>query len=400
MAPAEDPAPCFPEAARGLPWPERTTLAVGLFAVAVGVTIALQRHQFTQPSYEAAVIALVVAPWVLDMLGWPPSLLRSEHNHVWLLVAWSVIVLGGVFWLIHTSHTSNDFAPFMLTVLIGEMAAVSGPWFASAVWATAIGELIVFANVYHYSGMYIWGFAFTIGWMGGAAFRQQVVVTYQLEQAQSRLAARAVEEERHRLARDVHDLIAHSLAVTMLQLSGARLALKAGDTFEAIAALEDAEAAGRSAMAEIHRTVGLLGSSDSDPTSSAHPTPRAADLPGLVSDFRRAGLGVEFALEGDLDAVPLATGLASYRLVQESLANAVKHAPGAPVELWVGVTDRDITIKVVNPVVSGAANRSTGGNGLRGMAERAELLGGMASASNGNGTWNVEACIPWQPAST
>jgi signal transduction histidine kinase len=184
----------------------------------------------------------------------------------------------------------------------------------------------------------------------------------------------------------------------MLQLTGARLALKAGDTDEALEALEEAEAAGRSAMTEIHRTVGLLGSSDSHSTQLA--TPKAADLPGLVADFRHAGLMVEFDLEGNLDAVPLATGLASYRLVQESLSNAVKHAPGAPVQLRVQVTDTDVRINVVNPVVAGYRAATSGGNGVRGMAERADLLGGMATAGNGDGTWKVDACIPWeaQPA--
>lgn len=379
-----------------VPWPEMTPVAIALFALSVGVVLALQRHEFSRPNYELAVIAVVIAPWFLDAFMRPASFLRQPRFAIPVFVAWSVIVLAGVFWLMHTSKSGVDFSPFVLTILVGEMAAIAGPRFGAGVWAASVGGLIVFATVYHYTGMYIWGFAFTIGWMGGTAFRRQVVVTLELTQAQSQLAAQAVEDERHRLARDVHDLIAHSLAVTMLQLSGARLALKAGDTAEAIAALEDAEAAGRAAMSEIHRTVGLLGSSER--ADAAHATPSAADLTSLVSTFRTAGLSVDFELVGDLDTVPLATGLASYRLVQESLANAVKHAPGAPVRLSVGVTDRDITIKVVNPVVSGVAGGSTGGNGLRGMAERAELLGGVASAGNGDGTWKVEACIPWERA--
>jgi signal transduction histidine kinase len=179
----------------------------------------------------------------------------------------------------------------------------------------------------------------------------------------------------------------------MLQLSGARLALKAGENEEALAALEDAEAAGRSAMAEIHRTVGLLETSGAEGAQSA--TPSAADLPRLVADFRRAGLTVDFHLEGDLASVPMATGLAAFRVVQESLSNAVKHAPGAPVRLRVRVTSEDIVVSVVNPVVVGAAPRlPAGGNGLRGMSERAELLGGMAAAGNGDGTWKVDARLP------
>jgi signal transduction histidine kinase len=255
------------------------------------------------------------------------------------------------------------------------------------------------------SGQVIWIFAFAIGWFGGAAYRSQLKIATELAKAQDELAARAAEEERHRLARDIHDLIAHSLAVTMLQLSGARLALEAGDTDEAVAALADAEAAGRAAMAEIHRTVGLLGQGDDD-----RPTPCATDLPELVDGFKRAGLEVQFDLEGELSKVPFAAGLATYRVVQESLSNAVKHAPGAPVTVQVRVQTGDVDIKVVNPIASsprlglgtngvggaGGAGQAVGaGQGVRGMTERAELLGGTARALNGDGTWKVEAHIPW-----
>jgi signal transduction histidine kinase len=377
----------------GLPWSERVPQAIGLFVAAVGMVLALQRHELTSPNLGALLIAVIILPWVLDMVGRPKRILRERRFEFPLLITWTVVVLAGVWFLSLDYRVSNDFAPFILTVLIGEMASTAGPRFGAAVWIVSVAMLVVFEDAYHFSGLYIWAFAFTIAWMGGAAYRAQVRNAYELSEAQTQLAERAAEEERHRLARDIHDLIAHSLAVTMLQLSGARLALKAGDTNDALAALEDAESAGRAAMTEIHRTVALLGSNG--PVRDQLPTPCAADVPGLVANFREAGLEVEFDLEGDLGAVPLATGLASYRLVQESLSNAVKHAPGAPVNLRVRVNDRDIRIQVVNPIVIGARARSSSGNGLRGMVERAELLGGSVGAGNGDGTWKVEARIPW-----
>jgi signal transduction histidine kinase len=94
----------------------------------------------------------------------------------------------------------------------------------------------------------------------------------------------------------------------------------------------------------------------------------------------------------------MGTGLAAYRVVQESLSNAVKHAPGAPVDLEFRVTDGEVDVRVVNPIVPGAVVASPGGTGVRGMAERAELLGGTATARNGDGTWKVDARLPWNEA--
>jgi signal transduction histidine kinase len=303
--------------------------------------------------------------------------------------------MAGTGWLIVAYQGPNDFAPFVITVLIGEMAATAGPRFGLGVALTSLGLFLGYAVSAGFEGDYIWGFAFVIAWMGGTAYRRQVAVAHDLSEAQVQLAASAAEEERHRLAREIHDLIAHSLAVTMLQLSGARLALAAGETDEALDAIRDAEAAGRAAMAEIHRTVGLLGTAEAGTAQMA--TPSATDIPGLVNSFQKAGLSVDLDLVGDLDSVPMATGLAAYRVVQESLSNVVKHAPGAPVQLRVAVLGAQISIHVVNPVVGFPTNgAAASGHGLRGMTERAELLGGTAHAGNGDGTWKVDAVIPWQ----
>jgi signal transduction histidine kinase len=373
-------------------WSERIPQAMGLFVVGIAVIIAIQRGEFTSPNWGLLAIVAITIPWLLDMIGHPHWLVRDQRFQYPLLIAWSLTVLIGVFWLASAYARPDDFSYFFITLLIGEMAGTVGARFGTAVWILGIAGLIVVTNIEHFQGLVIWSFAFTIGWMGGMAFRRQVQIATELSNAQTELAQKAAEDERHRLARDVHDLIAHSLAVTMLQLSGARLALAAGETDEALAALADAETAGRAAMSEIHRTVGLLGPGQ---MPGGAPTPNAAQLPDLITGFRRAGLVVDYDQRGDLDQVPLASGLAAYRVVQESLSNAVKHAPGAPVRLSVHVSDREIRVDVVNPVVTGAPRSDGGGNGLCGMRERAELLGGSVRTSNGDGSWSVAACIPW-----
>jgi signal transduction histidine kinase len=381
-----------------LHWPVTTPLAIGVFTLCIGLVVALERHEFTSPNPGLLLIIVIVLPWLIDLIGWPQQIMRKDARVQYPVVAlWSAVVLGFVYWLSVSYYVANtDFVPFFLVLLIGEMAATVSPPFGAAVLAACLAELLVLTVVNHFAweGQVIWAFGFGIGWLGGTAYRSQLVIASELANAQTELAARAAEEERHRLAREIHDLIAHSLAVTMLQLSGARLALEAGDTEEAVAALFDAETAGRAAMAEIHRSVGLLGQGGEDP-----PTPNACDIPELVDGFQRAGLQVRFDLEGELTQVPLASGLATYRVVQESLSNSVKHAPGAPVDVSVRVGAHDVAIRVLNPILPGssaAESRNGSGQGLRGMAERAELLGGSARATGGDGTWRVDARIPWE----
>ena len=376
-----------------LRWPSAIPTVAGVFVLSFGVLLAVQRHEFTAPNWGLAVIVAITLPWVLDMARLPP--MKGDWRLGYpVLIAWSVVVIAGVWALGTWWFTVIDFAPFVLVLLVGEMTSTAGAKFGGVLAGICIAGLLFSTYVEHRIGNSVWAFAFVIGWLAGVAFRHQTRIATELVDAQAQLAAQAKEEERRHLAREVHDLIAHTLAVSMLHLSGARLALAAGDTEEAMGALADAEAAGRSAMTEVHRTVGLLG-----PSGTEAPTPCAADVPELVQGFRRAGLEVRHEVMGDLGQVPLAPGLTAYRLVQESLSNAVKHAPGAEVDLRVCVDERSVTIGVRNAVVAVVAPAASGGNGLRGMAERVELLGGSVVVGNGDGTWKVDACIPWdEPA--
>ena len=368
-------------------WPAKVPLAVGAFVISLGVFLALQRHEFTRPNWGLVVLLAIILPWVLDMAGLRPMRTEARLRYP-LLITWSALVIAGVWALGVWWYLDIDFAPFLLVMLVGEMTSTVGGRFGAVVMVICVGGTVISTTVEHHSGNSIWAFAFVVGWLGGLAYRHQTRIATELVEAQTRLELQAKQEERRHLAREVHDLIAHSLAVSMLHLSGARLALAAGDSEEAMAALSDAEAAGRSAMTEVHRTVGLLGN------AGDAPTPCAADLPALIDGFRRAGMEVHVQLDGNLDGVPLSPGLTAYRLVQESLSNAVKHAPGAPVDLLVRVEDDELTIGVRNAVVDGMTHPASGGNGIRGMTERVELLGGTVVSGNGDGTWKVDARIP------
>jgi signal transduction histidine kinase len=267
-----------------------------------------------------------------------------------------------------------------------------------------IGILSVFlfghqiADLIHHNttGWYLSGIGCIVTWAVGRLARRQQQTVVALRQTQEELARVAVAAERERIARDVHDMVAHSLSVTMLHLTGARLALD-DDPARARHALAEAERVGRASMAEIRRTVVLL-SGQSQPIGS--PVPGATDLSELVESYRQAGLDVTLEVAGHEPAVAPTVGLTVYRIVQESLANVAKHAPGQPAAVTLLVEEAQVSLTVENPMTAGSAsnpkNDSTGGGrGLSGMRERAELAGGHLSAGERPGRrWVVCGLLP------
>jgi signal transduction histidine kinase len=235
-------------------------------------------------------------------------------------------------------------------------------------------------------------------WIVGTVFttvlclmaRRQMQLTDQLRAAQAGLADRTRAEERNRIARELHDVIGHSLTVSLLHVSSARLALQE-DPAEAVAALEEAERLGRQSLAEVRQAVGLLR----DDESSRAPLPGAGQLPVLVESLRRAGADVSYDVQGDPSGLPETTGLTLYRILQEALTNTARHAPGAhvAVQLAVGTQDTVLTVHSAGP--PGAPNAE--GVGLAGMGERAAALGGHVEAGPEAAGWVVRATLPAAP---
>jgi signal transduction histidine kinase len=177
----------------------------------------------------------------------------------------------------------------------------------------------------------------------------------------------------------------------MLHLTGARLALRR-DPEEAETALLQAERLGRESLAEIRRTVGLLAP---EGTGTAAPMPSAVDIPELVREFEAAGLDVEFEMSGDPALLTPATGLALYRVAQESLSNVVRHAAGAPTTMSLRIGADIARLQVRNSMTTtGVAPSHDGGQGVRGMEERVTLLGGVMRAGSDGNAWCVEVELP------
>jgi signal transduction histidine kinase len=231
-------------------------------------------------------------------------------------------------------------------------------------------------------------------WLMSRMFVVQQGLVQQLRAAQADLERNAVAAERRRIAGEIHDVAAHALALTVLHLTGVRMRVqRRGGDPDLVESIAEAERLGRQSLDDIRRTVGLL---HDEPSGTAPPLPGASDIAPLVEQYRGRGLEVELELHGQSSAIaPPATGLALYRIAQESLANAVKHAPGAGVCIQLEL-DGDVRLTIRNAVTADMHNSGTG-LGLGGMRERAELLGGWLRAGPDGDGWKVECFIPGEP---
>lgn len=302
------------------------------------------------------------------------------------------VVLAAVYLLLRSAD-SSDIAPFYLVALTAASAA-SHPMRHSLAVAITGAALLVVAWVWYddtLSAIVIWVLGIALGHLGGSGIREQGRLTAALQAAHDDLAERAAADERQRIAREVHDVIAHSLTVTMLHLTAARLALDTGDTAEAADALREAETLGLQSLGDVRRVVGVLGPDG----ATAQPQPDATHIPVLVDDYRAAGLHVELVVSGELGALSPATGLAVYRIVQEGLANIGRHANGEAACVRITVGSDDVDVSIANPVGATSSPGSGGGLGVTGMKARAEALGGRCSAGpSAAGDWEVRASLP------
>ena len=333
-------------------------------AVAVG-----QRGLFTPPEPATLALVLAMVPQALQYAArrWVPW---------WVDVVFMLTAVGWLMTIPFDAQGPENLAPAAAIFLVASVTATDGvrpgliAMVASSV-VVVVGDR--FGNQDPSIDLYVVEIigGFVVGYM----LRWQMRALAAERSERERERERATLAERQRIAREIHDLVAHSLSVTMLHVTGAKQALvEDHDVDDAVAALSDAEQVGRQAMAEIRRTVGVLAT---EPTG-AHPLPCAEDIDALVAQVRDAGLPVDYRSSGDLTRLSPAIGLGMYRILQESLTNVAKHAPGETAEVDVDVGRARASLVV--------RNRRRGltvdldGSGTSGMASRAEQIGGELRA--------------------
>jgi signal transduction histidine kinase len=234
-------------------------------------------------------------------------------------------------------------------------------------------------------------------WLAGLVVRRRAVqiatlrsLAAELREQQEALARVAIAAERARIARELHDVIAHSVSVMVLQAGAAEQMLES-DPGRARVALGAVQEVGEQAAAELRRLLGLLRV-DTEAADLA-PQPGLADVPRLVEQLRHADLEVTLEVVGPVRPLPPGPDLAAYRIVQEALTNVVKHARATRVAVTVTHTSDDVTLTVVDDGGKAAA-RPERGRGLTGMQERCALYGGELSVDAGPAGLTVRARIP------
>jgi signal transduction histidine kinase len=348
------------------------------------------------------------------------TVLISEPVHGWrlvptfaMLVPW-VLMAGGVRvppgWFIAAvivpvailSAHGIQGSVFVLLFTIVWLGVAGVPrWVPVAVAAVAVGLSAMAGVVSHHGfdkGVLYFPLGAVLTLLCSELMRRERGLVRELGVAREELSERAAEHERTRIAREIHDVVGHSLTVVQLHVIGARRQL-ALDPARADESLAKAEEIGRDSLDHLRQVVGLLRNGDEGVSGASAPMPRAADVPALVGSAAEAGLDVSLDVDGDLADVEPAVGLCAYRVVQEALANARHHAPGKPVSVRMTVQRcRSLDVVVANPLEPTVRGGDKGvvrqGSGVIGMKERAAACHGDLSVGQRADSWVVKLRLP------
>jgi signal transduction histidine kinase len=371
-----------------VPVPQPFDVAVAVVVAALALGDAL----IVEPPPEPAGVAVLGALVTTLPIAW-----RSVASVPAALVASLGFLLVAALGSADQQPTVTWFAPLIILFALGEHGSVqvlrwAAPvcvlaWSATGLLEKDLGgvALGLFASI----GAIAVGRAVRVMGFETELLEEQVGT---LQQERERLAREAVAAERERISRELHDVIGHSISVMGIQAGAVRRVLPA-DLEREREMLRAVERAGRDSVDEMRRLIDLLRSPEDTP-DAAPPTLERAGL--LVDDVRRAGLEVELKLEGDLRDLPPGRALAGYRILQEALTNALKHAPGGRVQVRIArsATQLEINVRGTRDPLAPPRNDG-GGQGLIGMRERAALYGGNLEAGPTlDGGFRVATTIP------
>jgi signal transduction histidine kinase len=348
------------------PTPPRGMLALG-YALALLHTLPLAARR----RFPGTVLALCVASGLAVATLGVPELLGIA-----ILVAVYSVAAYGARWVSLAGLAAAELGSAAVQLTQGSFQ-----------WPTPITNALVIAA------------AWLLGHFVGVrrAYTARLEQTAELERARAEQARQAVAEERLRLARELHDVVAHSISVIAVQ-SGVGAHVAKTQPEEAAKALAAIEATSRAALTELRRLLGVLRQED-EPQGDLAPVPGLADLDGLLAEGAKAGLAVRLQVEGRPAQLPAGVDLSAYRIVQEALTNVVKHAGPARAQVTIRYRDHEVMVEVTDDGRGAAAPTSNGrarvGHGLIGMRERVAVFGGdLEVGPRPGGGFRVAARLP------
>jgi signal transduction histidine kinase len=323
------------------------------------------------------------------------------------LIPVACVFVGMSAMAIWLTEPPNMFVAVLILVTLGYAA---GRHLTGRVSTIALGigvvVMVVLAVVYDpndiiFPVVFFW----VLPWLAGRTLRNQTRLARELAEKAERAQhareedeRRAIMTERNRIARELHDVLAHNLSVMVVQAAGARQVLEKSPE-RAVEAAALIERTGREALAEIRHLFGPVRRGGPEPLSGAQSIARVDDL---ARRARQAGLRVELRVSGDAVELPAGIDLAAYRIVQEALTNTLKHSPGARARVTVAYEPNEIVLSVEDdgegPRDEHELGGAGGGHGLVGMRERAAVYGGVVQAGREpDGGFAVRARLPTRP---
>jgi signal transduction histidine kinase len=389
------------------PWQD---VAVAAAAVAAGQLVVWARWG-AEPFYGSRPYNAAMSLLLLSALAW-------WRKGPVAAVVWYVVLFCGVQAIApHDLPAWTGFFPLVVLVAAaGRAAALRPAVLGLAVALAGFGVLGLLEPSLHSVDTLVFdALVLVLPWTAGRLLAVRSARADALEADLTSLAAtqeererEAVARERARMARELHDVVAHSVSLMVVQVGAARMALGDGEESSLRTArgqLLGAEQTGRSALDQLRRLLGVLRDPDPRPGSSSdelvaaaltEPLPDLSDVPTLVSDFRGRGMDVRLVADAAPDDVDRGLSLTAYRVVHEGLTNALKHSPGA--EVTVGVTgDADrIRVEVTDRGGRGRTGPGTG-FGLVGLRERVALYGGHLQAEPTDTGWRLRVELPRRP---
>ncbi|MBC7302903.1 MAG: sensor histidine kinase [Nocardia sp.] len=363
------------------------------------VLVALILYSIAWPTLFAThEVSPVVAPMLSALAAFPILFVRVNPALGWAISAGAALLFS-----IGLQPGPNDDLPFqvvhiiVLFVLLFAVALRASVPIVVVAWAAT--SMLFATTMPGSADGPLWGWAMGFGALALFGYLVRILLASrrklerQEEVTELERARRAILEEKARIARDLHDVVAHHMSMVVVQAQTAPYRITELDP----AARAEFESIGVTARTALNEIRGLLGVLRSDGQLPEHaPPPRASDVPALCASALRAGVPVDWTVTGDLDSVPETTGLVVYRVVQESMANCARHAPGAAVQVAVAVDPGMVSVSVHNAATATVPQPGAGGgHGIDGMRTRVVAVGGeLHAAPTLDGGFEVSVKLP------